>query len=167
MNNFPRSLFERFSRLTYSQRFNVITLVFALPVIAAIPLFLNQLTRIDQYGHKELSGTLYLRPVWQLTEDLQSYVLTTQEFSAGNQQISELQKAQALVDSDLQVLEKTHTEYRKQLLPNETLDSITNQWKAVKDSVQSNNWPSFETQQVQLFKNLSDLTARVGDSSYL
>ena len=83
MNTFSRWLAKTSSRLTYSQKFAFITLVFVLPVIAFIPLFSDQLTRIDQYGRKELSGTLYLRPIWQLTEDIQSYAIIVQEYSNG------------------------------------------------------------------------------------
>src|SRR5262245_59829542 len=111
MNNPLKSLWERFNRFSYVQKFTVITLIFTLPVIAFIPMLNDQITRIDHYGHKELNGTLYLRPVWQLTEDLQTFVISAEEYSKDRVQLSEVQKAQSIVDTDFDNLEKIHDEY--------------------------------------------------------
>jgi len=167
MKSLSKSPLDRFRQLTYSQKFTLITLVFALPVIAFIPLFLDQSTRIDQYGHKELSGTLYLRPLWQLTADLQSYVFIAHEYSDGNQQVSEVNAAQTRVDADVEALQKIDLVYGTSLSTGDTVKALNAQWTEIKKAVQNRDWRGFEAQQSLLFNNLSALTARVGDTSYL
>ena len=46
------------AKLSYFQKFAIITMVFALPVLAFIPLAYEQYQRIDQYGTKEAQGVL-------------------------------------------------------------------------------------------------------------
>ncbi|MDQ3006868.1 MAG: hypothetical protein M3R47_15990, partial [Chloroflexota bacterium] len=111
MNNIFKFLRERFNRLTFPQKFNVVAVIFIFPLVAFIPLLLDQSTRIDHYGRKELFGTLYLRPLWQLTEDLQTHELLTQKYLDGEVQFSDVQAAQLTIDADFQRLEKIHNEY--------------------------------------------------------
>src|SRR5437762_13679732 len=64
------SVWARFTGLKYPTKFSLIALIFTLPLIAFAPLALEQRTRIEQYGRKELYGTLYLRTTQKLLEDV-------------------------------------------------------------------------------------------------
>lgn len=84
MNNFiadkktrsPLTLVQTwFSRLTYQRKFLVITLIFALPLVAFFPLMAQQAAEIDRYGYKSYFGTDYLR----LTQNLLNAVLNHQK----------------------------------------------------------------------------------------
>lgn len=167
MNNIFNPLRERFNRLTFPHKFNVVTVIFILPLIAFIPLLLDQSTRIDHYGRKELFGTLYLRPLWQLTEDLQTYELINQKYMNGETQFSEIQVAQSTIDADFQNLEKIHNEYRETLPLANEVDELIAQWLALKTAVQNGDVANIQTYQLTLFNRIRELIAHVGDISYL
>jgi len=167
MNNIFNPLRERFNRLTFPHKFNVVTVIFILPLIAFIPLLLDQSTRIDHYGRKELFGTLYLRPLWQLTEDLQTHELITQKYLDGEAQFSDIQAAQFTIDTDFQKLEKIHKEYRETLPLENEVDELLTQWLALKTAVQNSDVANIQTYQLTLFNSIRELIAHVGDISYL
>ncbi|MEO5887343.1 MAG: GAF domain-containing protein [Anaerolineales bacterium] len=167
MNNIFQSLRERFSRLTFPQKFNVVTVIFILPLVAFMPLLVDQSTRIDHYGRKELFGTLYLRPLWQLTEDLQTHELINQKYMNGEAQFSDVQAAQLTIDADFQRLEKIHNEYRETLPLENEVDELLTQWLALKTAVQNNDVTNIQTNQLTLYNSIRELIAHVGDISYL
>ena len=167
MNNIFKPLRDWFSRLTFPQKFNVVTVIFILPLVAFIPLLLDQSTRIDHYGRKELFGTLYLRPLWQLTEDLQTHELINQKYMNGEAQLSEIQATQSMIDSDFQKLEEIHNEYRETLPLDIEVDNLHAQWLALKTAVQNGDVANIQTYQLTLFSSIRELIAHVGDISYL
>ena len=167
MNNIFKPLRDWFSRLTFPQKFNVVTVIFILPLVAFIPLLLDQSTRIDHYGRKELFGTLYLRPLWQLTEDLQTHELINQKYMNGEAQLSEIQATQSMIDSDFQKLEEIHHEYRETLPLDTEVDNLHAQWLALKTAVQNGDVANIQTYQLTLFSSIRELIAHVGDISYL
>ena len=107
MLNTFRSLLKH---LKYPQRFALISLLFLLPVLSFLPIVQELNTRLDQYGHKELQGTLYLRPLEDLLEDVQAHQLTVEKFINGQASSEELASAQARVDADFQALQSVQQE---------------------------------------------------------
>jgi GAF domain-containing protein/HAMP domain-containing protein len=167
MNTIFKLLQERFSRLTFPQKFNVVTVIFILPLVAFIPLLLDQNTRIDHYGRKELFGALYLRPLWQLTEDLQTHELISQKYTIAEAQFSDIQAAQSIIDTDFQNLERIHNEYRETLPLGTEVDDLRAQWLVLKTAVQNGDVQNIQTYHLTLFNNIRELIAHVGDISYL
>ena len=167
MENIFKALLERFNRLTYSQKFNVITVIFVLPVIAFLPLLADQNARIDHYGRKEFFGTLYLRPLWQLTEDLQTHELISQKYRNGEVQSSDLEAAQSIVEDDFQTLIRLHNEYRETLPLSTEADDLYGQWLELKTATQNANTTIIERQELALYNSIREVVARVGDISYL
>ena len=167
MKSIARSLSQFFDRLTYSQRFTMITLVFVIPVIAFTPLITDQITNIRRYGISELSGTIYLRSLWKLSEDLQDYVTAAHQYSDGEIQLSELQAIQSTVEVSLNAFQLTHIQYGESLQLGNNADTIKNQWSDVKVAVQNSDWDTFKLNQSTLFESIASLTSQVGDLSYL
>ena len=169
MENIFKAFLESFNRLTYSQKFNVITVIFVLPVIAFLPLLADQNTRIDQYGRKEFFGTLYLRPLWQLTEDLQTHDLISQKYRNGEAPLSDLEAAQSIVEDDFQTLKRLHNEYRETLPLGTEADDLYNQWLELKTATQNANTNTtlIERQELALYTSIREVVAHIGDISYL
>ncbi len=164
----PRSFsFPIFSRLSFSQKFTVITLVFLIPVIAFAPLISDQLTNIDKYGVSELSGTIYLRSLWNVSENVREYVTTARKYSDQKIQLAELLSVQSKVDASINDFDKVHNQHSSSLHLANNSDVIQKQWSAIKASIQSANQESFESNQSALFDSIATFTAQVGDSSYL
>ena len=167
MENIFKSLLERFNRLTYSQKFNVITVIFVLPVIAFLPLLADQNTRIDHYGRKEFFGTLYLRPLWQLTEDLHTHELVSQKYRNGNAQLSDLESAQLAIEDDFKNLKRLHAEYRENLPLGTESDELYTQWLELKTATQNGDTTSIERLETALYTSIRKVVAHIGDISYL
>ena len=72
-----------FNRLSYPKKFALISILFVIPLVAFLPIAQELNTRIDQYRNKEFYGTLYLRPLEDLLEDVQAHQLTVEKFING------------------------------------------------------------------------------------
>lgn len=161
------SAFQWFSRLSYSQKFTVITLVFMIPVIAFIPLISDQLTNINRYGVSELSGTIYLRSVWNFSEQVRDYVNATNQYAEGDIPLAELREVEARTDARLDDLKKVNDQYGSSLDTANVFPVIQQQWLRVKETVRRTDWSAFETGQSALLESIAILTSQVGDLSYL
>ena len=167
MENILRSFIERFNRLTYTQKFNVITIIFVLPVIAFIPLLSDQNARIDHYGRKEFFGTLYLRPLWQLTEDLQTHELTSQRYRNGDAGLSELEAIQTSIEEGFRTLRSLHDEYRENLPLGTEADDLYTQWLELKTATLDDDAATIDRLEADLYTSIQELVAHIGDISDL
>ncbi len=167
MNNTLKSLLSLIGRVTYSQKFALITIAFMVPVIAFIPFVSDQLTRIDRYGYKEQSGALYLRNLWNLTDNFESYVISARNYSNNTGSLSEVQKAESVVNANIENLKNIQSEFSETLSLANQFDPIINSWTKVKASVEKKDWVAFEVEQSSLYEAINSLTSYVGDASYL
>lgn len=167
MKRISTAIANWFSGLTYSRKFNVITLIFLLPIIAFIPLIQNQTERIDQYGTHELFGTLYLRPLWRLTDAIQQHQVVNLRYLESEAEFSEVQAAQRIVDAEfenyefIQSQEILSTEFRTEESRIKTL------WTNLKGSVEDGTPEDVLQSHNELLEEISLLVAQVGDYSYL
>ncbi|MEP6894765.1 MAG: GAF domain-containing protein, partial [Chloroflexota bacterium] len=152
------------NRLTYPQKFVLITLIFILPLIAFQPLVAEQSTYIDRYGHKEAQGTIFLRTLWQTTNDLQTLQYSLDEYTKGFGQFSAVEKAQANAEDDFQKLASLHQQYGKSLGLVFDFEKLTSQWQKLKENIK--NTSSVESV-TNLISSITQLTKEVGDLSYL
>jgi GAF domain-containing protein/HAMP domain-containing protein len=167
MNRPTRSLFQQFNRLSYSRKFALITLVFLIPVIAFLPLVSDQFTNIDRYGFSERAGTIYLRSLWNFSENVRTFVRVAQKYSTGKAQLSDLQEAQSITDASLDDFGAIHSQYGSLLNDASHWEQIQTQWLSLKISSQNADWSEFELNQAALFESVAALTSLVGDTSYL
>jgi len=167
MKRITTAIANWFSSLTYPRKFNVITVIFLLPIIAFLPLIRNQTERIDRYGTHELFGTLYLRSLWSLTDAIQHHQVVSLSYLNGEAEYSEVQAAQGLVDAKfenyefVQSQEILSTEFRAEE------DSIQSQWTALKGSIQDSSTEEILNSHVKILDEISLLVSRIGDYSYL
>jgi GAF domain-containing protein/methyl-accepting chemotaxis protein len=155
LNNAP-SRIGTWAQLSYSQKFTIITLIFALPLLAFAPLVYEQILRIDRYGLKEAEGTLYLRDLWKLTDGFQNYKTASTDIQIGKATQQDLESAKAQVDDNLQLLQNRN-ETAVALGLNFNANSLAAKWNTVKT-------PDDIT---PLLESVSTATREVGDRSYL
>jgi GAF domain-containing protein/HAMP domain-containing protein len=151
-------------QLTYPQKFVLITLIFALPLIAFLPLVFEQSTYIDRYGHKEAQGTIYLRGLWQLTNNLQTLQYASGEYSEGMGSFTAVEEARADTEADFQALETIHQQYGGSLALDFDINELKVQWQDLKTNLQDS--PRAENV-ADLISSIGQLTKEVGDTSYL
>jgi len=155
LKNAPRRI-RRWAHLSYSQKFTIITFIFALPLLAFAPLVYEQLVRIDRYGIKESEGTLYLRDLWTLTESLQNYSSISAGIQTGEATQSDLENAKAQVSENLHLLQNRN-DIESTLGLNFNANTFASKWSTLKSPEEI---PS-------LLESLSTATREVGDRSYL
>src|SRR5258707_2064004 len=162
------SVWARFSSLKYPTKFTLIALIFTLPLIAFAPLALEERTRIEQYGRKELYGTLYLRTTQKLLEDLLAHQFAAIEYFGGEAPLSEVKGVQSLVDADFQALEVVQAEYGIALqLRKDEVKVLKVQWQTLINDLPSLDEAESNTRHAQLTAAAYDLIAKVGDTSFL
>lgn len=144
------------AKLSYSQKFTIITLIFTLPLLAFTPLVYDQILRIDRYGLKEVQGALYLRDLWMLTSNLQSYKVTDLNFQNGMATQQDLTNAKKKVSENIQLLEDKDSTARNLEL-NFSSNNLAYQWNAVKNQEEID----------PILDNIFITTREVGDKSFL
>src|SRR5689334_15005896 len=80
----PSSGLAPWVNLTYPQKFTLVALIFALSLLAFLPLILEQNQRIENYGSREAQGNQCLHFVWQLSTDLQTLRIADTELQNGS-----------------------------------------------------------------------------------
>jgi GAF domain-containing protein/HAMP domain-containing protein len=167
MKSIPNAIAKWFSGLTYPRKFSVITAIFLLPIIGFIPLIQNQTERIDRYGTHELFGTLYLRPLWRLTDAIQQHQAVSLSYLNGDSEFTEVQAAQSLVDAEfknyefVQSQEILSAEFRAEETTIKTL------WTDLKGSIKAGAPEDVLNSHSNLLDEINLLVTRVGDYSYL
>lgn len=155
------------ANLTYPQKFTVVALIFALSLIAFLPLILQQNTRIQNYGYKEAQGNSYLGFVWQLSSDLQSLHITSIEIDNGSGSQAALDEALVKVEADIIALESASLQYAEPLAIDVNLQEIKNKWSALKNALQNRSSTDIEAGFLTLENNIRELVTETGNKSYL
>lgn len=167
MNNIINSLSAWFGRLSYQQKFNVISVIFFIPVIAFFPLIGNEARRIERYGSEELFGTIYIRPLWRIQNDLQVHQLVSASFFSGNAEIAEIEEIQNVVDSDFETLAFVESqEILSEPYRSET-EAIRAGWLEIKNSVLNSDPSALQGMHQALHDRISNLMSRVADETQL
>lgn len=153
-NASPKNL--GWAKLSYSQKFTIITLIFTLPLLAFAPLVYDQILRIDRYGLKEVQGTLYLRDLWALTTSLQNYSAIDSSLQNGSVTPQDLTNAKEQVSENIKLLQDKSS-LASSLELNFSVNSLADQWNAAETPIETTS----------LFEDISAATREVGDRSYL
>src|SRR5689334_18459848 len=130
-------MFNLFRRITYPQKFALISLLFILPLVAFLPMVQQLNTNLDRYGNKELQGVLYLRPLQHIMQDVQTHELVVEEFLDGEAPEAELLEMQAKVDQDFVELQDLHQRYNPSLQLGFDPSNLRTQWQAIKTGVKT------------------------------
>lgn len=155
-----------FNRLSYPQKFILIALIFMLPILAFGPLVYDQIVRIDQYGTKEAHGTLYLRPLQRLLQDIQRH---EQAFvlSAAGADTGDLSGIQSQIEADFTALDAVDGQYGQEFNTGTQVASLKGQWQTLKGSIAGLD-PSIGAQRHDLLrKAIRQLISNIGDASFL
>ncbi|MBL8078991.1 MAG: GAF domain-containing protein [Anaerolineales bacterium] len=155
------------SNLTYPQKFTVIALIFALSLLAFLPLVLEQNTRIENYGRKEAQGAAYLQFLWQLTTDLESLRLANIELQNGSGTSTTVGEALIKVEADITALEAATSQYAPALGMDVDILEIANKWATLRTAIQDRSLADIEAGFITLGNSIDALVKQTGDKSYL
>ena len=147
------------NRLTYPQKFLLISLLFIVPLVVVMYLLVAEQNKSIAFAQKEIEGTQYLRPLRQLLEDAQTYWRLT---STPNTTSDALTAQQARLEADFAALDAVDVQYGTHLQTRQRLDAVKNQWEILRAS------PAGATDQNAPFiQTIRALISQVGDTSNL
>jgi GAF domain-containing protein/HAMP domain-containing protein len=165
--------FTPWASLTYPQKFTLVALIFALSLLAFLPMILEQNERIENYGRKEAQGNTYLDLVWNLSTDLQSLHIASIEIgnqaegqSAGEAQV-DYTNALFKVEADILALESANQQYAEPLGIDRALPEIISKWSTLKNALQARSASEIEAGFTSLESSIDNLIKETGDKSYL
>jgi methyl-accepting chemotaxis protein len=161
-----RPLAALFNRLSYPQKFILITLIFILPILAFGPLVYDQIVRIDQYGTKEYHGTLYLRPLQHLLQDVQRHEQAIAMKAVGGA-AGDLNSLQSQVDTDFTALDTVEVLYGKEFETGDKVASLKKQWLDLKTTFATMDVAIAIQRHEALGNAIKQLISDIGDSSFL
>lgn len=154
-----------FSRLSYPQKFIIISLIFILPLLAFGPLIYQQIVRIDQYGTAEYRGTLYLRPLQQLLENVQRHEQLL-AFAISTNTNADVSSLNAQISDNFTELQSVDQKYGQEFNTGNRLTEIQQQWATLRDAATVAEAAN-HNQHIQLISGIRDLISAVGDASFL
>ncbi len=157
-------LFSWFNRRSYAQKFTIIGLLFVVSLAGFYPMGRDQLERRENYGVKELEGTLYLRPLQALLADSNKYHLLALRAENGFDVAEELAAQQAIVNDELVELAELDEEYGESLQLNDEFETIQVAWQAM---LEAQNSFEIDAKHFQVNRDIRQAIARVGDTSFL
>ncbi len=157
-------LFSWFNRRSYAQKFAIIGLLFVVSLTGFYPMGRDQLERRENYGVKELEGTLYLRPLQALLVDSNKYHLLAVRAENGLDVAEELAAQQAIVNDDLVELAELDEKYGESLQLNNEFEAIQVAWQAM---LEAQNSFELDAKHFQVNRDIRQAIARVGDTSFL
>jgi GAF domain-containing protein/HAMP domain-containing protein len=158
-------VFTVWANLTYPQKFTVVALIFALSLLAFLPLIIQQNARIENYGRKEAQGNAYLGFLWQLSSDLQSLHIANTELENGS--LTDINDALVKVEADIIALEAASRQYADPLDIDSRLTEIANKWAALKNALQDRSSAEIEAGFITLETTISQVITETGNKSYL
>ncbi len=156
------------SRLTYSQKFTLISLIFTVPLLAFLPLIAGQVNRINNYGSREVQGNTYVNALWFIKSDLYELKLASDDFQNGTLPESSVNDLQKKIDTDFSALQAVHTNYRFSLsINNASLENLKTQWADLSKAVDEGRQEDIDRLFSELIASIDKLKAVVGNNSFL
>lgn len=168
----PAPFLRVLDRLTYPQKFMLISLLFLLPLAGFAPLALQQYERTRDYGTYEKFGVLYLRPLQKLLVDIQMHDAKARAVIRGEAAATELDTLRAAIEQDLEDVRVRNDEYGAALTtikfsPTSQLNLLTDRWNNLKNSINTFTETESQQQHEALTKDIRAFIAGIGDNSFL
>jgi GAF domain-containing protein/HAMP domain-containing protein len=157
--------FTPWANLTYPQKFTIVAIIFALSLLAFLPLILQQNTRIENYGSRESQGNIYLGFLWQLSTDLQSLHIASIEVENGL--LTDFNDALLKVEADIIALESASRQYAVPLGIDSKLPEINTKWAVLKSALQNRSSTEIEAGFITLESTINKVVTETGNKSYL
>lgn len=172
-SSFLAPITRLFSRLKYSQKFALISLFFILPLAGFYPLVEQHQARIRDYGTLEFYGTLYLRPLQNLLQDVQAHQRLVQARLAGGASSAAVAEVQAKIDQDFRDLQAIDQQYGGALKAGAILrqgatpEGLETEWDGLKAAALNLSESDSQIRHSTLIADIRALISHIGDTSFL
>jgi HAMP domain-containing protein len=155
------------NHLTYPQKFLLISLLFILPLILVMYLLLTELSLQREFSQKELYGTIYLRPLRQVLEDISQSRLASYRLAVEDMTPQDLVQQQARVDQSLKEVARVDQHLSRVLHTTERLQSLRASWQQLQAMQDQLTLEQHISQYNLVLHQVRELYAHVGNTSNL
>ncbi|MCE9566248.1 MAG: response regulator [Planctomycetes bacterium] len=156
------------NRLRYTQKFLLISLLFALPLVLVMYLLITEMNERIAFTQKELEGTKYLRPLRTLYENVAQSRALSREYTAGKVALRpELIRKQAEIEADFAVLQSTENELGRGLKTGTKYDALRENWRFLREKLLQFEATNCDDLHTQLLADIRGLALHAGDMSNL
>jgi GAF domain-containing protein/HAMP domain-containing protein len=156
-------------RLSYWQKFILMSGLFALPLFVLLLVLINEQTaRIENYGVEEKRGAEYLQPVADIFDAVQRHRRLTRLFLNGDESLRQnLLDTQTQIDESFSAVEQLDRRYGRRLETTAALNALRQKWEDIQARTFSADVSTSEAFHAQLLADLRALITQVGNASYL
>jgi PAS domain S-box-containing protein len=156
------------NRLSYPQKFSIISLLFTLPLILVMYLLISEINNQIEFSRKEMDGIKYLRPLRQLNEHVQQSRLLAYDYSQGNIALRpELIRKQAEIDADLEALTLVERELGREMKTEGLYTVLRENHRFLREKLFSLEAEDSDALHDKLQADIRALISRAGDISNL
>jgi signal transduction histidine kinase/DNA-binding response OmpR family regulator/HAMP domain-containing protein len=156
------------NRLTYPQKFVLISLLFALPLAFVMYLLISEINDRIEFAQKEVQGSRYLCTLRQLLEHVTHSRSLAYDYTGGRVSLRpELVRNQVELERDFEALTAAERELGAILKTASKYEILRENQRFLKEKLLSLNPADSDELHMQLLADIRSLMAHVGDTSNL
>jgi PAS domain S-box-containing protein len=155
-------------RLKYPQKFALISLLFAVPLVLTLALFVQEINSKIDFAQKELHGDAYLRSLHELFKHALQEKMIAYDYANGNiTSKDELLNYQSRIDEDFRRLEAIDRELGSDLKTTDELSALKAEWADLKNRTPMMRARMSMDMRTSFIAHIRALISLVGDTSNL
>ncbi|MFD3165555.1 PAS domain S-box protein [Herpetosiphon sp. NSE202] len=155
-------------RLTYPQKFGLLSLVFAIPLTFLLSAILTDLQREINYTRSELNGTTYLQPLRGLMQSIVEQQLLAERYLGGDQaSLSPLLLKNEMISQQLEAFKAFDEQYKGRFDTQTQVTVLFNEWERLQAQLTLRSVPDSNAAHNRVLQAVRACMQRIGDQSGL
>src|SRR4051794_24011934 len=131
------------SKLSFRQKFILISALFMVPLLGYMYLLSTQMSIETQVAQKEIGGTKFVKPLSRTLNDAVEEQIFAHAFYVGGDQVqSDLQKSQSALDKDFQELDALNRQQGGDSDIGQSIDRLSSTWQELKANTSAQEFAS-------------------------
>ncbi|WP_110513527.1 PAS domain S-box protein [Herpetosiphon llansteffanensis] len=155
-------------RLTYPQKFGLLSLVFAIPLTFLLSAILTDLQREINFTRSELNGTAYLQPLRGLMQSIVEQQLLAERYLGGDQaSLSPLLLKNEAIAKQLEEFKTFDVQYKDRFDTQTQITVLFNEWERLQAQLTLRSVSDSNAAHNRLLQAVRACMQRIGDQSGL
>ncbi|KPL88773.1 PAS domain S-box protein [Herpetosiphon geysericola] len=155
-------------RLTYPQKFGLLSLVFAIPLTFLLSALLTDLQREINYTRSELEGTTYLQPLRGLMQSIVEQQLLAERYLGGDQaSLSPLLLKNETISNQLEAFKAFDSQYKGRFDTQTQVTVLFNEWERLQAQLTLRSVADSNAAHNRVLQAVRACMQRIGDQSGL
>lgn len=155
-------------RLTYPQKFGLLSLVFAIPLTFLLSAQLTEIQRQINFTRSELTGTTYLQPLREIMQDIIEQQLIAERYLGGDQAfLTPLLLKNEELAQHLEAFKAFDLQYQDRYDTQTQVTILFNEWERMQAQLTLRSVPDSNAAHDRLIQAVRACMQRIGDQSGL